>query len=144
MRLLYFALAAMLCASSLCAQDKPLHGSTQRPRSQSQSLPRLLRIFQWQLAREQSHSASMVIWSKRWAAGESTKDVLRGILEEAAAHSSTAPPKSTDLLIGDYYGACMDEKQIDAQGVKALKRENRSHPIHRHSRRSHSRHHSPA
>src|SRR3984885_10032173 len=32
---------------------------------------------------------SMMIWSKRWAAGESTKEVLHGILEEAAASSST-------------------------------------------------------
>jgi putative endopeptidase len=66
---------------------------------------------------------SMVIWSKRWAAGESTKEVLHGIVDEAAAHSSTAAPKSTGRLIGDYYGACMDEKQIDAQGVRAINRE---------------------
>jgi endothelin-converting enzyme/putative endopeptidase len=65
----------------------------------------------------------MVMWSRRWAAGESTKDVLRGILEDASAHSSTAAPKSTERLIGDYYTACMNEKEIDAQGVKALHRE---------------------
>jgi len=65
----------------------------------------------------------MTIWSKRWAAGESTKVMLHEILEEAAAHSASAPPKSTDRLIGDYYGACMDEKQIDAQGVKVIQRE---------------------
>jgi endothelin-converting enzyme/putative endopeptidase len=66
---------------------------------------------------------SMSIWSKRWAAGESTKDVLRGILDDASTHSSSAPPKSTERLIGDFYGACMDQKQIDAQGVKLLKPE---------------------
>src|SRR6204780_3180372 len=124
MRLLYFALAAMLCASSLCAQDKPLHGidlnDLDRKASPCQD------FYEYANGNWRANNPippSMVIWSKRWAAGESTKDGLRGILEEAAAHSSTAPPKSTDRLIGDYYGACMDEKQIDAQGVKALKRE---------------------
>ena len=37
--------------------------------------------------------ASMVIWSKRWAAGEATKDVLHGILEDAAAKAPKEPPK---------------------------------------------------
>ena len=124
MRFLHFALAAMLCASSLCAQDKPLHGidlnDLDRKASPCQD------FYEYSNGNWRANNPippSMVMWSKRWAAGESTKDVLRGILEEAAAHSSTAPPKSTDLLIGDYYGACMDEKQIDAQGVKVLKRE---------------------
>jgi len=38
-------------------------------------------------------------------------------------HAATAPPKSTERLIGDYYAACMDQKAIDALGVKALSRE---------------------
>ena len=67
--------------------------------------------------------ASQVIWSRRWAAGEATKDVLHGILEDAAAKAPKEPPKSTDRLIGDYYAACMDQKTIDALGVRALERE---------------------
>ncbi|HEX4379047.1 MAG TPA: M13 family metallopeptidase, partial [Candidatus Acidoferrum sp.] len=67
--------------------------------------------------------ASQVIWSRRWAAGETTKEVLHGILEDAAAKAPQAPPKSTDRLIGDYYAACMDQKAIDALGIKALGRE---------------------
>src|ERR1700758_4757293 len=52
--------------------------------------------------------ASMTRWSKRWAAGESAKGDLRDILEEAASNKS-APKGSTEQIIGDYYGACMDE-----------------------------------
>src|SRR5271154_2259671 len=124
MRLLRLGLAAMLCASSLCAQDKPLHGINISDMDRKASPCQDFYDFANGTWRANNPiPPSMVIWSRRWAAGESTKDVLRGILEEAAAHSSTAPPKSTDRLIGDYYGACMDVKQIDALGVKALKRE---------------------
>jgi putative endopeptidase len=116
--------ASSFCASSLCAQGNPLHGievsDIDRKASPCQD------FYEFANGTWRANNLippSMVIWSRRWAAGESTKEVLHGILEEAAAHSSTAPPKSTDRLIGDYYGACMDEKQIDAQGVKALNRE---------------------
>ena len=64
-----------------------------------------------------------MIWSRRWAAGEATKEVLHGILEDAAAKVPKEPPKSPERLIGDYYAACVDQKAIDALGVKALERE---------------------
>ena len=124
MRLLRLGLAAMLCASSLCAQDKPLHGIDTSDMDRKASPCQDFYDFANGTWRANNPiPPSMVIWSRRWAAGESTKDVLRGILEDAAAHSSTAPPKSTERLIGDYYAACMDEKRIDALGVKALKQE---------------------
>ena len=64
--------------------------------------------------------ASMTRWSKRWAAGESSKDKLKEILEAAAADKS-APPGSTEQIIGDYYGACMDESRVNARGMEPLK-----------------------
>src|SRR5271170_7222620 len=64
--------------------------------------------------------ASMERWSRRWQAGESSKDKLREILEAAAADKS-APAGSTEQLIGDYYGACMDESRVNARGMDPVK-----------------------
>ena len=124
MRPLYLAMAAIFCAAPILAQDKPLHGIDMSDLDRKSNPCQDFYEFangSWRA--KNPIPPSMVMWSKRWAAGEATKDVLRGILEDAAAHASSAPPKSTDRLIGDYYGACMDEKAIDAEGVKALKRE---------------------
>ena len=64
--------------------------------------------------------ASMSRWSKRWAAGESAKDKLRDILEATAA-DKTAPKGSPEQVIGDYYGACMDESRVNARGMEPIK-----------------------
>jgi len=115
MRVLSITLAAIFCAFPLFAQEKPLHGidvsDIDRKVSPCQDFYEFAN-GEWRA--KNPIPPSMVIWSKRWAAGESTKEVLHGILEDAAAHAAADAPKSTDRLIGDYYGACMDEKQIDA------------------------------
>jgi putative endopeptidase len=64
--------------------------------------------------------ASMDRWSKRWAAGESSKDKLKEILEITAADHN-APQGSNEQIIGDYYGACMDESRVNARGMEPLK-----------------------
>jgi endothelin-converting enzyme/putative endopeptidase len=64
--------------------------------------------------------ASMTRWSKRWAAGETTKDKLRELLDEAAKQQSAAKG-STEQLIGDYYGSCMNVARIDERGIEPLK-----------------------
>jgi putative endopeptidase len=64
--------------------------------------------------------ASMTRWSRRWQAGETAKDKLHDILEAAAA-DKRAPKGSTTQLIGDYYGACMDESRANARGMDPIK-----------------------
>jgi putative endopeptidase len=64
--------------------------------------------------------ASMPRWSRRWQAGETSKEKLRDVLEGAAANKN-APKGSTEQIIGDYYGACMDESRVNARGMDPLK-----------------------
>jgi endothelin-converting enzyme/putative endopeptidase len=63
---------------------------------------------------------SMTRWSRRWAAGESAKERLRGILDEVSA-SRTWAPGSVEQLIGDHYASCMDEARIDALGFEPVR-----------------------
>jgi len=63
---------------------------------------------------------SMVRWSRRWAAGEAVKDQLNGILSEVSARTDW-PKGSVEQLIGDTYGACMDEATVEKLGVEPVK-----------------------
>ncbi|MGH8236308.1 MAG: hypothetical protein ACREXP_04710, partial [Steroidobacteraceae bacterium] len=62
--------------------------------------------------------ASMPRWSRRWAAGEATKEQLREILEQAAA--AQAQRGSIEQLTGDFYAGCMNEAQADSLGAKPI------------------------
>jgi endothelin-converting enzyme/putative endopeptidase len=111
----------LLSASFALAEEKPLHGidtTDMDPTARA-----CANFFDYANGGWRGNNAippSMVRWSRRWAAGETTKDVLRGILEDAAAHSSTAAPKSSEQLIGDYYGSCTDEEAINKAGLTPL------------------------
>ena len=63
--------------------------------------------------------ATQVRWSKRWESGETTKDKLKDVLEDAE-QDKTAAKGSTDQIIGDYYGACMNESKVNARGIEPL------------------------
>ena len=52
---------------------------------------------------------------------ERNLDISRGILEKAAAGGAGRNP--IDQKIGDFYGACMDEKAVNSKGIGALKPE---------------------
>jgi endothelin-converting enzyme/putative endopeptidase len=62
---------------------------------------------------------SMSRWSRRWAAGESSKDKLRSILEDAAATRSQRG--SNEQLIGDFYAGCMNEAEINRLGAQPIR-----------------------
>jgi len=64
--------------------------------------------------------ASMTRWSKRWQSGEFAKDRLHDIVEATAAEKNV-PKGSTEQIIGDYYGACMDEPRVNARGMDPIK-----------------------
>jgi endothelin-converting enzyme/putative endopeptidase len=66
--------------------------------------------------------ASMVRWSRRWQAGETTKDVLREILDDAAKNMSTTKDP-VEKQVGTFYASCTNESAINANGVKAVKAE---------------------
>jgi putative endopeptidase len=63
---------------------------------------------------------SMVRWSRRWAAGEAVKDQLNAILDGVAARTDW-PKGSVEQLVGDFYGACMDEARVEALGLEPIK-----------------------
>ncbi len=63
--------------------------------------------------------ASMTRWSKRWQAGETSKEKLRDILEATSAEKN-APKGSNEQIIGDYYGACMDVPRVNARGMAPI------------------------
>jgi len=60
-------------------------------------------------------------WGRFDLLEENNRDVLREILETAS--KPDAGRESTVRLIGDYYAACMDEKAVEAAGLKPLEDE---------------------
>ena len=61
-------------------------------------------------------------WGISEAIDRRNKEILRAILEKAAADKA-AKPGSAWQKIGDYYGSCMDERAINAARAKPLDRE---------------------
>ena len=60
-------------------------------------------------------------WASFVVVDETNLATLRGILEKAAAGGSGRD--AIDQKIGDYYGACMDEKVVEEKGLAPLKPE---------------------
>ncbi|HEX7288391.1 MAG TPA: M13 family metallopeptidase [Candidatus Angelobacter sp.] len=60
--------------------------------------------------------AYMDRWSRRWNAGEEAKEQLKNILEEVSKRTDW-PKGSTEQLIGDFYGSCMNEAAINKAGL---------------------------
>jgi len=60
--------------------------------------------------------SSMPRWSRRWESGELAKERLKDILGEVSAKTDW-PARSVEQLIGDFYGACMDDTRADQLGA---------------------------
>lgn len=63
---------------------------------------------------------SMTRWSRRWEAGERTKEELLAILDEVSA-STGWPRGSVEQRIGDHYAACLDEPRVESLGVEPIR-----------------------
>ncbi|HYI11039.1 MAG TPA: M13 family metallopeptidase [Thermoanaerobaculia bacterium] len=63
--------------------------------------------------------AAMSRWSRRWEAGELSKNQLRAILDDLSQRKDW-PKGSIDQQVTDFYGSCMDEKRINALGIKPI------------------------
>lgn len=63
---------------------------------------------------------SMVRWSRRWAAGELSKDRLHEILEDAVKKRDL-PAGSPERLIADFYASGMDEARVNKLGADPVK-----------------------
>ena len=59
-------------------------------------------------------------WSRRWAAGENSKNRLQSILEEDSAKKDL-PAGSVRQQVGDFYAACMDERAVNRQGISPIR-----------------------
>ena len=63
---------------------------------------------------------SMSRWSRRWQAADAAKSQLKDILEGVTQRHDWRGG-SSEQLIGDFYGSCMDEKRINQAGLAPLK-----------------------
>ncbi len=63
--------------------------------------------------------AAYARWGKFEELAQKNQLVLRDILE-AAVNNKQAKPNSLERKVGDFYGSCMDEAKIDAEGSKPL------------------------
>ena len=65
-------------------------------------------------------------WSRRWKAGEEAKEQLKDILEDVSKRTDW-PKGSVEQLIGDFYGSCMNEAQINRLGLAPAEQIGRAH-----------------
>lgn len=71
---------------------------------------------QWR--KQNAMPAIQTSWALRTVTQEETTAKLRGLLDEASSKKQTTG--STEQLIGDFYGSCMDEAAVNAAGLKPL------------------------
>ena len=63
--------------------------------------------------------------ASRWGRFDALQDRNRMLLKEVLEAAAVDRPNrsATDQKIGDFYAACMDEKNLDARGLEAIQRD---------------------
>src|ERR1700749_971423 len=118
MRLLKLSLLFLAGCASLFAQSSPQQGIQMGDIDQkADACTDFFQFANGKWRAENPIPPSMVRWSRRWKAGEDAKDQLKIILDEVSAKTDW-PKGSTEELIGDYYGSCMNESHINQLGIK--------------------------
>jgi len=120
MRLIRLFLLATLCSVAAFAQQAPIGIQTADLDRSANPCNDFYEFSNGAWRAANPIPATMDRWSRRWAAGESNKDQLKVILEEASAKRDL-PKGSVDQLIGDYYAACMDESRVNQAGATPIK-----------------------
>jgi endothelin-converting enzyme/putative endopeptidase len=118
---LRYVLAIALACSLVHAQEQSLHGI--QVGDMNKQVNPCVDFFDYANGNWRAQNPippSMVRWSRRWQAGETTKDVLKEILDDAAKNASTTKDP-VEKQIGTFYGSCMDERSINDAGVKPVK-----------------------
>ena len=120
MRLIRFFLLVIMCSVAALGQQTPVGIETADLDRSANPCNDFYQFSNGAWRAANPIPATMDRWSRRWAAGESNKDQLRVILEEASAKHDL-PKGSVDQLIGDYYAACMNESRVNQAGATPIK-----------------------
>ncbi len=121
MRLLKLSLLFLAGCASLFAQSNPQQGIQMGDIDQKADA--CTDFFQFANGKWRADNPippSMVRWSRRWQAGEAAKDQLKVILDDVSSKTDW-PRGSVEELIGDYYGSCMNESQVNKLGIAPAK-----------------------
>lgn len=126
-RVLAGVVCGMLCAGGLQAQEVKLEGVKVGDIDHSVDACTDFDAYangSWR--KEHPMPAVQTTWARRNVALDETLGKLKTLLEVSSSvqgAAKTATKGSADQLIGDFYGSCMDESQINGLGLKPLQPE---------------------